>query len=68
MRNDQPYVGQSALTHKAGVHVSAVLKDSSRTEHVKPETVGNRSAFLLSEPLSPRQRLYKLKQHGLANA
>src|SRR5277367_510727 len=29
MRNDQPYVGHSAFAHKGGVHVSAVLKDSS---------------------------------------
>src|SRR5580698_8410419 len=48
MRNDQAYVGHSAFAHKGGVHVSAVLKDSSTYEHVKPEIVGNRQRVLLS--------------------
>jgi len=66
MRNDQPYVGHSAFAHKGGVHVSAVLKDSSTYEHVKPETVGNRQRVLLSDLSGRGNVLYKLKQHGLA--
>src|SRR5216684_8160130 len=42
LRGDQPFVGHSAFAHKGGVHVSAVLKDSSTYEHVQPEAVGNR--------------------------
>jgi 2-isopropylmalate synthase len=67
MRNDQPYVGHSAFAHKGGVHVSAVLKDSSTYEHVKPETVGNRQRVLLSDLSGRGNVLYKLKQHGLAD-
>jgi len=66
MRNDQAYVGHSAFAHKGGVHVSAVLKDSSTYEHVKPETVGNRQRVLLSDLSGRGNVLYKLKQHGLA--
>jgi len=66
MRNVQAYVGHSAFAHKGGVHVSAVLKDSSTYEHVKPELVGNRQRVLLSDLSGRGNVLYKLKQHGLA--
>ncbi|MGD0131548.1 MAG: citramalate synthase [Bryobacteraceae bacterium] len=66
MRNDQAFVGHSAFAHKGGVHVSAVLKDSSTYEHVKPEIVGNRQRVLLSDLSGRGNVLYKLKQHGLA--
>lgn len=65
VRNDQPYVGRSAFAHKGGVHVSAVLKDSSTYEHVRPDTVGNRQRVLLSDLSGRSNILYKLKQHGL---
>src|SRR5271165_2290938 len=65
LRNDQPYVGHSAFAHKGGVHVSAVLKDSSTYEHISPKTVGNRQRVLLSDLSGRGNVLYKLKQHGL---
>lgn len=65
MRSDQPYVGRSAFAHKAGVHVSAVLKDPRTYEHVKPESVGNRQRVLLSELSGRGNVLYKLDEHGL---
>jgi 2-isopropylmalate synthase len=65
MRNDAAYVGHSAFAHKGGVHVSAVLKDSSTYEHVSPKTVGNRQRVLLSDLSGKGNVLYKLKQHGL---
>ncbi len=45
----QPYVGENAFTHKAGVHVDAILKCSKTYEHVDPEVVGNRRRILISE-------------------
>jgi 2-isopropylmalate synthase len=65
LRNDQPYVGRSAFAHKGGVHVSAVLKDSTTYEHISPETVGNRQRVLLSDLSGRGNVFYKLKQHGL---
>jgi 2-isopropylmalate synthase len=65
--NDRPFVGKSAFAHKGGVHVSAVLKDSTTYEHVRPETVGNRQRVLVSDLSGRGNILYKLKQHGLAD-
>ncbi len=65
--NNQPYVGNSAFAHKGGVHVSAVLKDSSTYEHTQPENVGNRQRVLLSDLSGRGNVIYKLKQHGLAD-
>jgi 2-isopropylmalate synthase len=64
--NNQPFVGKSAFAHKGGVHVSAVLKDASTYEHIRPEAVGNRQRVLVSDQSGRGNILYKLKQHGLA--
>jgi|TARA_B100000315_G_scaffold12886_1_gene12142 2-isopropylmalate synthase len=45
----QPYVGSGAFSHKAGMHVNAILKHSSAYEHINPEVVGNKRKFLVSE-------------------
>ena len=45
----QPYVGESAFAHKAGVHVDAMLKQPATYEHCSAEWVGNERRFLLSE-------------------
>ncbi|MDX9780117.1 MAG: citramalate synthase [Candidatus Neomarinimicrobiota bacterium] len=61
----QPFVGASAFAHKGGIHVSAVIKDASTYEHIRPETVGNKREVLLSD-LSGRSNLvYKAKELGL---
>ena len=67
LRNDQPYVGQSAFAHKGGVHVSAVMKDSATYEHIRPERIGNRQRVLLSDLSGRSNVFYKLNQHGLAD-
>ena len=58
-------MGHSAFAHKGGVHVNAVLKDSSTYEHIGPKLVGNRQRVLLSDLSGKGSILYKLKQHGL---
>lgn len=45
----QPYVGDNAFAHKAGVHVDAILKNTRAYEHVNPELVGNVRAVMISE-------------------
>lgn len=65
-RRDQAFVGSSAFAHKGGIHVSAVMKDSSTYEHIQPELVGNRQRVLLSD-LSGRGNVsYKLRQLSLS--
>jgi 2-isopropylmalate synthase len=65
LRRDQPFVGVSAFAHKGGIHVSAVLKDSTTYEHISPELVGNRQRVLVSDLSGRSNVLYKLKQQGL---
>ncbi len=63
--NNMPFVGSSAFAHKGGIHVSAVLKDASTYEHIKPESIGNKREVLLSD-LSGRSNLvYKADELGL---
>lgn len=60
-----PFVGKSAFAHKGGIHVSAVMKDPSTYEHVKPETVGNGRRVLVSD-LSGRSNIrYKAEELGM---
>lgn len=49
LRNDQPYVGESAFAHKGGMHINAVMKNPRTYEHVNPGMVGNRRRVLVSE-------------------
>lgn len=65
VRNDQPYIGKSAFAHKGGIHVSAVLKDSSTYEHVGPSLVGNQQRVLLSDMSGRGNVAFKLKEQGL---
>ncbi|HHY39099.1 MAG TPA: citramalate synthase, partial [Clostridia bacterium] len=45
----QPYAGRNAFTHKAGIHVSALMRHPSTYEHVDPARVGNSRRILVSE-------------------
>jgi len=44
-----PYVGSSAFAHKAGLHVSAIVRAKDAYEHIEPEQVGNGTRFVVSE-------------------
>ena len=61
LQDNQPYVGNSAFAHKAGVHVNAVLKNTRTYEHMDPATVGNRRRLLVSE-LSGKSTILKKTQ------
>ena len=45
----QPFVGDSAFAHKAGIHVSAVRRRPETYEHISPELVGNSQRVLISD-------------------
>ncbi|MFH0768175.1 MAG: citramalate synthase [Chloroflexota bacterium] len=60
-----PYVGASAFSHKAGLHVSGVTKWADSYQHIDPTQVGNRQRAVVSE-LSGRQNIiYKAKELGI---
>ena len=61
----QPYVGQSAFAHKAGVHVDAVVKDAKTYEHIQPDLIGNARRLLLSELSGKSTVVMKAKQFGV---
>ncbi len=46
---NEPYIGKSAFTHKAGMHIDGVQKCPSTFEHIDPTKVGNERHFVLSE-------------------
>ncbi|MDO9631983.1 MAG: citramalate synthase, partial [Humidesulfovibrio sp.] len=60
----QPYVGGSAFAHKAGMHVSAVVKNPETYEHIRPGLVGNVNRILLSDLAGRSNILFKAKQFG----
>ncbi|MFA6142957.1 MAG: citramalate synthase [Candidatus Omnitrophota bacterium] len=49
LEDNQPFVGNSAFAHKAGVHVNAILKNPKTYEHVDPHAIGNHRRLLISE-------------------
>lgn len=59
LRNNQPFVGQSAFAHKGGMHVHAVNKAAHTYEHLDPSLVGNERRILVSE-LSGRSNIAAL--------
>ena len=53
----EPFVGGSAFTHKAGMHVDAVYKNPASFEHIEPSLVGNERSILVSS-LSGKSAIY----------
>ena len=60
-----PYVGTSAFTHKAGMHVAAIVKRESSYQHIDPERVGNEKRVLVSELAGYRNVMTKLQEQGV---
>ncbi len=60
-----PFVGKSAFAHKGGIHVSAVMKESSLYEHIDPAVVGNRQRVLVSELAGQSNIRYKARELGI---
>ncbi|NLM15635.1 MAG: citramalate synthase [Clostridiaceae bacterium] len=59
--NGEPFVGLSAFSHKAGMHVDGVKKNPDTFEHISPEAVGNNRRFLISE-MSGRSAIMEMIQ------
>uniref|UniRef100_Q3APC7 Citramalate synthase n=1 Tax=Chlorobium chlorochromatii (strain CaD3) TaxID=340177 RepID=Q3APC7_CHLCH len=60
-----PFVGKSAFAHKGGIHVSAVMKESSLYEHIDPKVVGNHQRVLVSELAGQSNIRYKAQELGI---
>jgi 2-isopropylmalate synthase len=59
--DSQPFAGNSAFAHKAGVHVNAILKNSRTYEHMDPSLIGNHRRLLISE-LSGKSTIFQKAQ------
>jgi 2-isopropylmalate synthase len=62
----QPFVGDSAFAHKAGMHVSAVTKSPETYEHIRPELVGNSHRILVSDLAGKSNIIRKAGEFGIA--
>ncbi|KAB7738537.1 citramalate synthase [Parvibaculum sedimenti] len=60
-----PYVGENAFASKAGIHVSAILKDPATYEHVPPECVGNQRKIAVSDQAGRSNILAALEEAGI---
>ncbi len=58
--NNKPYVGESAFTHKGGMHIDGVNKLARSFEHIDPSLVGNSRKFLVSEVAGKKAILLKI--------
>ena len=61
----QPFVGDSAFAHKAGMHVSAVRKRPETYEHITPDLVGNSQRVLISDLAGRSNILRKADEFGI---
>ena len=64
-KNEQPFVGRSAFSHKGGIHISAMRKDVRTYEHINPELVGNSRNITVSELAGRSSILHKAKKFGI---
>jgi 2-isopropylmalate synthase len=61
----QPFVGDSAFAHKAGIHVSAIRKKPETYEHMRPEVIGNSQRVLISDLAGKSNILRKAEEFGI---
>ncbi len=61
-----PYVGDYAFSHKGGIHIDAMLKNSRAYEHLNPRLVGNVRRLAVSEQAGRAAILNEAKRMGLS--
>ncbi len=59
-----PYVGASAFGHKAGLHISAMVKSEKSYQHIDPSVVGNVAHLIVSEMAGTNTIVHKAKEMG----
>ena len=65
-RDNAPYVGRDAFTHKGGMHADAVRKCKASYEHVDPVLVGNATRIAVSEMSGRSSLIQKAAELGIA--
>jgi 2-isopropylmalate synthase len=59
-----PYIGRSAFTHKGGMHIDGIAKNSKSFEHIDPEEVGNERRLLMSEVAGRATILKRIQKYA----
>ena len=65
-KKQSPYVGEYAFSHKGGLHASAVEKNPTTYEHIKPELVGNSRNVIISNQAGKSNLLNQLKKMSIS--
>jgi 2-isopropylmalate synthase len=60
----QPYVGEAAFSHKAGLHADVVSKAPHLMEHISGDLVGNERKLILSELAGKSTLVKKMAKYG----
>jgi 2-isopropylmalate synthase len=63
--NFAPFVGKFAFSHKGGLHVSAINKNSKSYEHIDPQIIGNKRRIMDSDQAGRSNVISKIKEIGL---
>lgn len=58
---NMPFIGRSAFTHKAGLHIDAMIKDKTGYETINPTLIGNVSRTVISQMSGKNAIADKLK-------
>jgi 2-isopropylmalate synthase len=66
LSSHMPYVGSSAFAHKAGLHVSGLLKWAESYQHINPDLVGNHLKVVVSDQSGKANIIYKAKELGIS--
>ena len=61
----QPFVGRNAFAHKAGLHVSAIVRRPDAYEHITPSAVGNSSHIVVSDLAGRANLVRKAEELGV---
>lgn len=61
----QPYVGVNAFAHKAGLHVSGMMKDEESYQHIDPALVGNVKDVIVSDVSGVSNIIYRARKGGM---
>lgn len=64
-KTNQPIVGKNAFTHKAGLHVQAVMKEPKSYEVISPETVQRKRHLIIDKYTGKAALQNKLEEIGI---
>lgn len=60
-----PFVGDNAFSHKGGMHIAAMQKNSLLYEHINPSLIGNMRRYVVSEMAGRSALIQKMDSFGI---